>query len=355
MRGGRLEVAPSLSPLAHLARPARRLPFPLAEPGATVFARARHGLWHGVRQLGLVPGDEVLAPAYHHGSEIEALERAGLGCRFYEACESLEPCEDELAALLSPRTRALHLVHPLGLPRDARRWRKWCDERGLLLIEDAAQAWLALAADGQPVGRAGDLTIFSLYKAVAVPDGGAVLAASPPQGRRRSGLRGAAGRHRSWLAQRWPRTAPRPTASPQDYSPARDFALGDPSAPPSRATTYLLRRIATSEVAERRRRNYRRLLAALPGRVPRPYDRLPPGASPMALAVDVEHRRRALEGLAARGVAALDLWSVPHPSLPVDRFPAAARRRAATIALPVHQGLRAIDVDRIAEAVTELA
>lgn len=352
MRPGRLEVAPPLPPGAHLRRPSRLLPFPLEEPGAAVFARARQGLWHGVRRLGVAPGDEALVPSYHHGSEIEALLRAGLFLRFYEAQETLEPSESELERLLGPRVRLLHLIHPLGLPRDAPRWRRWCEERGLLLIEDAAQCWLGSVA-GEPVGRFGHLSIFSLYKTVPVPDGGAVLSAPPPGGRAGLGLRGVAGRHRSWAAQRWSvdergRGGGPPAAA---YSPERDFALGDPSTPASRSCRYLLRRVTDGRVAESRRANYRTLLGSLAERVPPPFDRLPDGASPMALPIVVGNRRAAIEGLGTRGVAALDLWSVPHPSLPVELFPGAAWRRASTIALPVHQGLRPADLNRIVDAV----
>src|SRR6266498_5145150 len=100
---GRLDVWPPLSPVSHLRPPAGTGQFPLAEPGVALFARARHGLFLGVRALGLLPGDEILAPAYHHGSEIEALVQAGLEPRFYEATETLEPDEAELEQLLTAR------------------------------------------------------------------------------------------------------------------------------------------------------------------------------------------------------------------------------------------------------------
>src|SRR5438067_5428718 len=105
--------------------PTRRLPFPLDDPRCRVFQRARHGLWYALRAAGVAPGDEALAPAYHHGSEIEALLRAGLVCRFYDATETLAPDESELEALLTPRTRALHLIHYIGFLPDAARWRRW--------------------------------------------------------------------------------------------------------------------------------------------------------------------------------------------------------------------------------------
>jgi dTDP-4-amino-4,6-dideoxygalactose transaminase len=103
------------------------LPFPLAAAGCSLYARARHGLWAAARALGLGGGAVVLAPAYHHGSEIEALLRAGARCRFYEATPDLAPDEAELEEQLGPEVRALLLVHTLGFVQDAPRWRAWCD------------------------------------------------------------------------------------------------------------------------------------------------------------------------------------------------------------------------------------
>ena len=183
----RLSVWPPLPPSVHLRR-RRELPFPLREEGCRLFALGRHALWHGVRALGLEPRDEILVPAYHHGSEVEALTRAGLACRFYGGSDGLQPDESELEALIGPRTRALFLIHYLGFPQELARWRRWCDERDLLLIEDAAQAWLA-HCDGVPVGSVGDLAIFCLYKTYGVPDGAALVSRRPPaQPSRRASL-----------------------------------------------------------------------------------------------------------------------------------------------------------------------
>jgi dTDP-4-amino-4,6-dideoxygalactose transaminase len=345
---------PPLSLGVYTRHPADRIPFPLDKSGCVLFERARHGLWHGVRALGLVAGDEVLVPAYHHGSEIEALVRAGLTCRFYEATEALAPDERELQALLGPRTRALHLIHYLGFAQDAPRWRSWCKERGLFLFEDAAQAWLA-SLDGRPVGSFGDIAIFCLYKTFGLPDGGALLCSSPPappDGPSPAGIGRLALRHAAWCLERSPvlaqlaslleRTTP--------YSPQQDFALGDPNSPPSAATLRLLRRIDPGAAA-RRCTNYRVLLDELGDLVPSPFATLPDGASPFAFPIAVDDKQTLLARLAGRGVRGLDFWSVPHPALPATRFPGAAARRARMVGLPVHQELRPADMARIARAV----
>jgi CelD/BcsL family acetyltransferase involved in cellulose biosynthesis len=76
-----------------------------------------------------------------------ALRRAGLAGRPAETTNPLH-------------ARALLVVHHLGIPQDVVGWRTWCDERGLLLIEDATRAWTAVAG-GAPVGGHGDLAVLS--------------------------------------------------------------------------------------------------------------------------------------------------------------------------------------------------
>jgi perosamine synthetase len=353
MRSIRLDAHPFLAPAAWLRRPARRLPFPLDQPGCRLYARARHGFWHALRSIGLRRGDEVLAPAYHHGSEIETLRASRLGVRFYEATDTLEPDEPELEALLGPSVRALHLIHYLGFPQDAPRWRAWCDAHDLLLIEDAAQSWLS-SIDDRPVGSFGNIAFFSLYKTVALADGAALVTAGKPPADNGVGGFGAKelGRlHRAWLAQYVPAvTRLRLSTGPERaYDPDEDFDLGDPQAACARTTPPLLRRAAAPEVARRRRANYRVLLEALGEHVPAPFRELPDGACPLYLPLQVGDKSAVLARMADRSVRGLDLWQVPHPSLAVSDFPGAARRRASTLGLPVHQGMKPRQLERIAD------
>jgi dTDP-4-amino-4,6-dideoxygalactose transaminase len=351
MREALLSAWPPLPLDAWLRRPADSQPFPLGSPGCSWFARARHALWHGAHELGLRAGDALLAPAYHHGSEIEALARAGVDCRFYAGDARLAPDERELEALLEPRVRGLLLIHYLGFPQDARRWRAWCDQHGLLLLEDAAQSWLA-ADDGRPVGALGDLAIFCLYKSVGVPDGALLRVRDPavdtptPAGAAFAAL---ARRHAAWVAGRSPAAAGawRALHRPAEYTTEADFALGDTSADAARSSAILLARLASGDVAAARRARYGVLLDALGERVPAPFARLPAGASPFAFPIESDGKAELLERLERAGVLALDFWSQGHASVPAGAFPAVAARRARTIALPVHQELRPRDLERM--------
>jgi dTDP-4-amino-4,6-dideoxygalactose transaminase len=364
MRAPRLGVWPSLSPAVYIRPPAHRSPFPLGRDGCSIYAKARHALYDGCLALDLRPGDEVLAPAYHHGSEIEALSRVGLRVRFFDGTD-LEPDQAELEDLLAPSVRGLYLIHYLGFPQDARRWRTWCDERGLLLFEDAAQAWLA-DRDGLPVGSLGDLAIFCLYKTIGLPDGAALLASAPASRRQwqpRTGAYGALKRHGAWISQRSAAAAQLfGTLSDLDTrfrsrgrSPEEtEFALGDPREPPSTLTRWLLPRMVDPAIAEKRRRNYRFLFDRL-GRVsPQPFSSLPDGASPFAFPIEREDAREFVERLEARGVKAILLWRFPHPSLRVQEFPAARRLRDTVAALPVHQDLSSSELQRIVSAVEDI-
>jgi len=313
----------------------------------------------GIKALGLEPGDEVLVPAYHHGSEVEVFVRAGIFCRFYESGRGrcLEPDEEDLEALLGPRVRALHLTHYLGFPQDTARWRAWCDERGLMLIEDAAQAWLS-SRDGTPVGSHGDLSIFCLYKTVGLPDGAAIVSNRPPESphrKRNTGIARVALRHGLYLAQRWGWLAAvrRRLKRVGEHGAKHDFALGDPERAPYTITGFLLSRATYSSAQVARAANYALLLESLKHLVPEPFLHLPTGASPFALPIQSNRKEELLDRLAWHGIAALNFWSIPHPSLPVADFPRAAALRESIVALPVHQELGVRELKHIVDAVLE--
>lgn len=356
----RLSVGPPLPLRVYTRRPTRKLPFPLEEPRCYIFSRARHGLFVGVKALGLGPGAEVLVPAYHHGSEVEALVQAGITCRFYDLGESsLEPDEQALEALLNPRVCALYLTHFLGLPQDAARWRDWCDERGLMLIEDAAQAWLS-SRDGVPVGSHGELSIFCLYKTFGLPDGGAVLSSVPLQQPARK-VGPAVGRVVRKHGQRWRWFAEahrrlRPTRDyDPNYDPEQDFALGTPELASPTTTRLLLARVASQRAQTIRESNYKFLLERLERFVPEPFRFLHEGASPFGFPIRSERKEEAIVQLDEHGVEATSLWSVPHPSSSPARFPRSTVLRETVIKLPVHQELEVRDLERIVRAVLAVA
>jgi len=85
----------------------------------------------------------------------------------------------------TPKTKAIIAVHLCGNPCDLRALKALADNHGLVLIEDAAQAWGAKYR-GQPVGAIGHIACFSLQnsKHITCGDGGLVGSNDPRFGPR---------------------------------------------------------------------------------------------------------------------------------------------------------------------------
>lgn len=356
-----LAIWPTLPLNVYFRSVSKWLPYPLNDNGCRVFSRARHAIWNTCRTLGLGSNDVILVPAYHHGCEIEALLQAGVKIRYYELTDSLEPDPISLQSLLTPDVRVLYLIHYLGFPQDALRWRQWCDERALLLFEDAAQAFLA-EIDNRPVGSFGHAGVFCLYKTYGIPDGGAVISIAPPalpaSVIQPGGWR-VFKRHVNWVAERWAVIGSLHLLiksivklwREKNHRPHKEFELGDPSSPPSAMTMRLLSRIVDTTTAERRRENYKYLLGHLRNLVPPPFLSLPEGACPFAFPLEVDDANEVLKKLHRYGVEGLLFWRNPHPSLPVQDFPMSMAFRERVIAVPVHQELTKSELQQIADAV----
>jgi dTDP-4-amino-4,6-dideoxygalactose transaminase len=347
-----ISVRPPLPPSVLVRRPREPLPFPLADPRCRLFRRARHGLWHALGAEKLEPGDEALVPEYHHGSEVETLVSAGLRPRFYRSEPRLEPDREDLERLLTERVRVLYLIHYLGFPQDAERWRRWAIEHRLLLVEDAAQAWLS-ERDGRPTGSVGEIAIFCLYKTLGLSDGGAVVSPRPlaiPAVDPDRGLGSLATGLKHRLRQQWDvvgvsgsRYVP--------FDPDQDvFDVGDPVSAPSRAAAFVIRRESDLDIASRRRANYLTLLDKLGDLVAPPFAELPDGASPLQFPIQVDDKPAVLERLAAAGVEGADMWPRPHPAAEAIQSEPARQLRTKLVGLPVHHVLGDSELGHIADA-----
>ncbi|TCM46754.1 DegT/DnrJ/EryC1/StrS aminotransferase family protein [Kribbella sp. VKM Ac-2568] len=128
------------------------------------------------------PGDEVITtPISDFGTVAPILAQNGVPvfADVDPATGNLDPAAVEAA--ITPRTKAIIAVHLFGAPADIVALRAIADRHGLLLIEDCAQAWLGTTADGELLGRFGDISCFSLqqYKHISAGDGGLAVTADP--------------------------------------------------------------------------------------------------------------------------------------------------------------------------------
>jgi perosamine synthetase len=130
-----------------------------------------------VAALELGPGDEVILPTFTIISCAAAILRAG-------ARPVLVDCDpdtwnmrvDQVAARITPRTKAVMVVHIFGLPVDMDPLLALCEKHGLRVIEDAAEMH-GQTYNGRPCGSFGDLSTFSFYpnKHVTTGEGGMVV------------------------------------------------------------------------------------------------------------------------------------------------------------------------------------
>jgi dTDP-3-amino-3,4,6-trideoxy-alpha-D-glucose transaminase len=134
-----------------------------------------------IRGLGLGAGDEVITCAHTFSGVVSALVQAGVEPRLVDAdpvSGLLEAAAVERA--LSRRTRAVLAVHLYGAPVELAALQALCEARGLVLLEDAAQAHGATYR-GRPVGGFGVAAATSFHPSKnlgAFGDGGAILTSS---------------------------------------------------------------------------------------------------------------------------------------------------------------------------------
>lgn len=134
-----------------------------------------------VAALGLGPGDEVILPTFTIISCAAAILRAGATPIFVDSdARTWNVDVDQIAPLVTRRTRAILAVHTYGLPADMEPVLMLARERGLHVIEDAAEAH-GLHYRGEPCGSLGDVSTFSFYanKLVTTGEGGMVLTDDP--------------------------------------------------------------------------------------------------------------------------------------------------------------------------------
>lgn len=81
---------------------------------------------------------------------------------------------DNVPEGLAASAAGLVLLHTFGLPADGAGFRRFCDERGLVMIEDCARAFGA-SREGHLVGWHGDYAVFSLGKIAPVRRGGMLV------------------------------------------------------------------------------------------------------------------------------------------------------------------------------------
>ena len=149
--------------------------FPFTTDVTSCWYGGVQAIYQGIRSLGLQKGDIVLVPAYSCGSEVTPLLAAGLKVEYYRSLLNLSPDLEHLEFLCRKKPRALLVIHYFGFPQPMRALVDFKKKHNIYLIEDNAHGLYSTDRSGNPLGRAGDIAIFSFTKSLPTPDGGALV------------------------------------------------------------------------------------------------------------------------------------------------------------------------------------
>ncbi|MGA2971316.1 MAG: DegT/DnrJ/EryC1/StrS family aminotransferase [Candidatus Bathyarchaeia archaeon] len=133
-------------------------------------------LHSAVLVAGVKPGDEVIIPSFTFHATAEVVLMTGAEPVFADIDpDTYTMTAETVEAVMTRNTKVIMPVHLYGLPADLDPLKKLARERGLTLIEDAAQAHGA-EYNGSKIGSIGDMTCFSMYagKNMTTGEGGMV-------------------------------------------------------------------------------------------------------------------------------------------------------------------------------------
>jgi len=340
-------------------------------------------MYHGLKALGIRPGEAVLAPAYHCASAIEPILRCGARVAFYNVRRDGSPDFHDLQAKLNESTRALLAIHYFGFPQPIRELQVFCQAHQLYLIEDCAHV-LTGEADGGVLGSFGDISIFSWRKFLPLYDGGLLVINNPP-----------CHVNIPWegnslffflkvvknLSERLLDNSDRKTAKAISYllryadligryilstskthskifpinSYSADFDLAQVNLRMSKFSKYILQNVDFSSIIEKRHFNYYYLLKAMEvlPRIAPWFPHLPVGVCPWVFPLVVHGLQNFHHLLRAKGIPAFTWDGVIHPRLDLAEFPDAAFLYHNLVLLPIHQDLGNAEMDTMIEVIAE--
>ena len=127
--------------------------------------------------LDLKKGDEVILPSFTIISCLSAVTRTGATPIFCDVDKfSWNMRLEDVEKVVTKKTRAVLMVHTYGLSADAEEIQKFCNDKNIILIEDASEAHGQMV-NNKKCGSFGDISTLSFYanKHVTTGEGGALL------------------------------------------------------------------------------------------------------------------------------------------------------------------------------------
>lgn len=139
------------------------------------------GLHLCIKSLGINAGDEVITTPFSF--------IASANCILFERAkpvfvdirqDTLNIDEDKIEKNITPKTRAILVVHVFGYPCDMAKIMKIAKKHKLVVIEDACEA-IGASISGKKIGSFGDCAVFAFYpnKQMTTGEGGMIVTNNP--------------------------------------------------------------------------------------------------------------------------------------------------------------------------------
>ena len=141
--------------------------------------------------LDIGPGDEVICPSMSFIATANAIRYTGATPVFADVDPATyNITADTIRAVVTPRTKAILVVHQIGLPADLDPIHALADRFGLQVVEDAACA-IGSRYKGRRIGSHGQMVCFSFHprKVISTGEGGMILTPNPEHAARMRLLR----------------------------------------------------------------------------------------------------------------------------------------------------------------------
>jgi perosamine synthetase len=342
--------------------------------------QARTAIGMLCQELNLGKNDEVVLPSYNCGAEIDPFAQAGCKLSFYRIDRRANIDVDDIKARITPATRLVYVTHFFGWPQDLAELAALCRARGILLVEDCAQALFA-ESNATGIGTWGDGVIFSFVKFLPMPDGGALVAKPPlasnaeASGRvpNKQTVKSSLPLVKKWFMQSvrlWQKSAWTRRLVNRSYGlqikraghACRPAMLSSNTFKPSernwgmsRLSRGLLPSIDPAEVVRRRRDNFVRLLSRLHhSDALRPlHTDLPAGICPFVFPVFASDPGDVRSYFEANGIA-VQGWPGYYPGVDWDDYPETCELKDSLLGLPIHQELDETQINYIADCANRL-
>ena len=143
---------------------------------AVAVSNCTTGLHLAMIVAGVGAGDEVICPSMSYIATANCIVYCGAQPVFAEINPHTYNLDiDDVKKRITPKTKAILLVHQIGMPADIDAFSSLAKEKNLILIEDAACA-AGSAYKGKKIGSHSDLVCFSFHprKVISTGDGGMV-------------------------------------------------------------------------------------------------------------------------------------------------------------------------------------